>query len=280
LAVGQTYLKAALGCRLSASFRGYDLSYAGLENPDYYTRLWENADAFHVLGRDLWRRALQRGCPPDKPHAFIPPAIDVEFFTRDQAARRVEVIGPDRPLRVLSVGRLEWVKGYEYALAAMRLLAERGVAFEYRIIGDGGYLEPLTFARHEMGLAGQVEFLGAQPHTAVMEQMNWADVFLHASVSEGFCNAVLEAQAMRLPVVASDADGLPENVADGQTGLIAPRRDPAALAEKLITLAGDVERRRAMGAAGRARVVDCFALPQQIAAFDHYYREMVNGHAR
>jgi colanic acid/amylovoran biosynthesis glycosyltransferase len=280
LAVGQTYLKKALGCCLSASFRGYDLSYAGLENPDFYARLWEAADAFHVLGRDLWRRALQRGCPPDKPHAFIPPAIDVEFFTRDQSARRVEAIGPDRPLRVLSVGRLEWVKGYEYALAALRLLAERGVPFEYRVIGGGSYLEPLTFARHEMGLDDRVEFLGSQPHPAVMEQMNWADVFLHAAVSEGFCNAVLEAQAMRLPVVASDADGLPENVADGQTGLIAPRRDPAALAEKLIALAGDVETRRAMGAAGRVRVVNCFALPQQIAAFDQYYREIGNGYAR
>jgi colanic acid/amylovoran biosynthesis glycosyltransferase len=278
LAVGQTYLKKALGCRLSASFRGYDLSYAGLENPDYYTRLWENADAFHVLGRDLWRRALQRGCPPDKPHVFIPPAIDVDYFIRDHSARRVDPIGPDRPLRVLSVGRLEWVKGYEYALAAMRLLRDRGIPFEYRVIGDGSYLEPLTFARHEMGLEDRVQFLGAQPHPVVMEEMNWADVFLHTSVSEGFCNAVLEAQAMRLPVVASDADGLPENVADGLTGLIASRRDPAALADKLIDLAGGVERRRAMGAAGRARVVDCFALPQQIAAFDRFYREMVNGH--
>jgi colanic acid/amylovoran biosynthesis glycosyltransferase len=97
-------------------------------------------------------------------------------------------------------------------------------------------------------------------------------------VSEGFCNAVLEAQAMQLPVVASDADGLPENVAHGQTGFIVPRRNPAALADKLALLAGDMELRRKMGAAGRARVEDCFTLPQQIAAFDRFFREMVNGH--
>ncbi len=152
LAVGQTYLKQALDCCLSASFRGYDLSYAGLENPDHYKRLWENSDAFHVLGRDLWRRALRRGCPPDKPHALIPPAIDVEYFMHDRAARRLIAITPERPLRILSVGRLEWVKGYDYALEAVRLLAERGVPFEYRIIGDGNYLEPLAFVRHELGL--------------------------------------------------------------------------------------------------------------------------------
>lgn len=277
LAVGQIYLKQALGCRLSASFRGYDLSYAGLENPDHYTRLWQSADAFHVLGRDLWRRALRRGCPPGKPHAFIPPAIDVEYFRRDRPTRQLATVTPDRPLRILSVGRLEWVKGYEYALAAVRLLGERGIPYEYRIIGDGAYLEPLAFARHELGLTEQVEFMGSRPHPDVIEQMNWADVFLHAAVSEGFCNAVLEAQAMQLPVVASDADGLPENVADGQTGFIVPRRDPAALADKLALLAGDVELRRTMGAAGRERVEDCFTLPQQIAAFDRFFREMVNG---
>jgi colanic acid/amylovoran biosynthesis glycosyltransferase len=275
LAVGKTYVKNSINCCLSASFRGYDLSYAGLENPDHYSRLWENADAFHALGRDLWQRALRRGCPPDKPHALIPPAIDVGYFVRDSAARRIDPISAERPLRILSVGRLEWVKGYEYALRAVRLLDERGIPFEYHIIGDGSYLEPLAFARHELGLDDQVHFLGGQPHPVVTDEMNWADVFLHAAVSEGFCNAVLEAQAMRLPVVSSDADGLPENVADGQTGFIVPRRDPAALAEKLAQLAEDVELRRAMGAAGRVRVVNCFPLPQQIAAFDRFYRDMV-----
>jgi colanic acid/amylovoran biosynthesis glycosyltransferase len=280
LAVGREYLKRALGCRLSASFRGYDVSYAGLENPDYYARLWEDADAFHVLGRDLWRRALRRGCPPDKPHAIIPPAIDVDYFIPDLAARPPKAITADRPLRILSVGRLEWVKGYDYGLSALRLLAERGVPFEHHVIGDGEYLEPLAFACHELGLTERVRFLGGRPHPVVIVEMNWADVFLHASVSEGFCNAVLEAQAMQLPVVASDADGLAENVEDGRTGFIVPRRDPAALADRLAQLAADDRLRREMGAAGRRRVEECFILPQQIAAFDRFYRQLGAGHAR
>jgi len=110
--------------------------------------------------------------------------------------------------------------------------------------------------------------------------MRWADVFLHPAVSEGFCNAVLEAQAMRLPVVASDADGLAENVDDDRTGFVVPRRDPAAMAEKLALLAEDGPLRREMGGAGRARVERCFALPQQIGEFDRFFREVVAGHAR
>ncbi len=280
LAVDKLYLKRALGCRLSVSFRGYDLNYAGLDDPGYYEQLWATVDAIHVLGHDLWQRALRRGCPPDKPHALIPPAIDVGFFAPAGGAREPATIGPDRPLRILSVGRLEWKKGYEYALSAVRVLGERGVPFEYHLVGDGRYLEPLAFTRHELGLETQVTFWGAQPHPAVLERMEWADVFLHPAVSEGFCNAVIEAQAMRLPVVAADADGLPENVADGCTGFVVPRRDAAALADKLALLAGDAALRRRMGAAGRARVENCFSLPQQIAAFDRFYREMVTGHAR
>ncbi len=82
-----------------------------------------------------------------------------------------------------------------------------------------------------------------------------------------------------MPVVASDAGGLPENVADGQTGFVVPRRDPVALADKLELLAGDNVLRQKMGVAGRQRVANCFQLPDQIEAFGRFYRELVVDHA-
>lgn len=279
LAIGQTYLKKSLGCYLSASFRGYDLNFVGLDKPDYYQPLWSTADGLHFLGQDLWQRALQCGCPPDMYHALIPPAIDMEYFERPQTMEDVTANGSGRSLRLLSVGRLEWVRGYEYAFDAIRLLKEWGLSFEYRIIGEGAYLESLAFARHEMNLENCVQFLGGQPHHVVNEAMQWADVFLHPAVSEGFGNAVLEAQAMQLPVVCSDAGGLPANVVDGQTGFVVPRRNALALAQKLFLLANDPELRRKMGKAGRERVKNYFALPGQAAAFDRFYRDLVTRHA-
>ncbi len=280
LAAGRTYLRRALNCRLSVSFRGSDLNVIGLNKSDHYAQVWKDTDAIHVLGRDLWHRALRRGCPPDKPHAMIPPAVDIGYFTPDEAARQPVVISTERPLRILSVARLEWQKGYEYALGAARLLGEQGIPFEYHIIGGGDYLELAAFLSYSMGIEDRVRLLGPQPHSVVVQEMNRANVFLHAAVSEGFCNAVMEAQAMRLPVVCSDAGGLSENVADGLTGFVVPRRDPAALADKLALLARDAGRRRAMGEAGRARVEECFRLPEQIAAFDRFYRHMETGRAR
>lgn len=276
LALGRTWIGDALGCKVVVSFRGFDLNLSGLDQDDYYREVWEGADALHFLGEDLRRRALGRGCPEDMPHALIPPAIDVEFFRPDDAAAPPDVAGTaGRPLRILGVGRLHWKKGYDDALMAVRRLIDRGIACEYRIIGGGDYLEPVAFARHQLGLSDQVELMGPLPRASVREQLRWADVLLHAAVSEGFCNAVVEAQAMGLPVVCTDADGLPENVADGQTGFVVPRRESDALADRLASLAADPALRMRMGVAGRRRAIDLYNLIQQIERFSVFYRSII-----
>jgi colanic acid/amylovoran biosynthesis glycosyltransferase len=273
LAPSRMYLADLLGCRMVVSFRGYDLNYVGLDVPNYYAEVWEKAAVLHFLGEDLWKRAQRRGCSPGKPHRLIPPAVDTTLFNPGERGRAAHA----RPLRILSVGRLEWKKGYEHALVAIRALCERGVECEYRIVGGGGYLGGLAFARHQLGLEGVVTFLGPLSHEGVREQMRTADIFLHAAVSEGFCNAVMEAQAMELPIVCTDADGLPENVEHGATGFVVPRRNPLALADALAVLAGDGALRRRMGRAGRRRVAARFRPDDQIEAFEELYKTVLAG---
>lgn len=275
LAVNRTYLGKLLSCKILVSFRGYDLNFSGLDNPHYYADVWKHADAFHFLGRDLRNRALRRGCPPDKPYALIPPAIDVERFKLPEKGRAQD--STQRPLRLLSVGRLEWKKGHEYALQAVAYLVQWGIPVEYRIIGNGAYLQAVAFTRHDLGLEKHVTLLGGLGADEVREQLAWADVFLHAAVSEGFCNAVIEAQAMQVPVVCTDADGLPENVEDGATGFVVPRRDPHALAEKIAVLAADPALRKRMGQAGRRRVIEKFGLANQVEAFSQFYTQLLSG---
>jgi colanic acid/amylovoran biosynthesis glycosyltransferase len=271
LAAERMYLRELLGCGVVVSFRGYDLNFVGLDNPEYYREVWNQADALHLLGEDLWQRAQKRGCPSEKMHRLIPPALDPTKFD-GEARQPAEVVGTaGRPLRIASVGRLEWKKGYEYALQAVRRLLDQGISCEYRIVGNGSYLGAIGFARHQLGLESVVRFMGALSQPEVLSQLLWADVFLHAAVTEGFCNATLEAQAMGLPVVCTDAGGLPENVAHGETGFVAPRRNPSALAEKLALLAKEPRRRQEMGQAGRQRVLTHFQITDQILAFDRLY---------
>ena len=96
-----------------------------------------------------------------------------------------------------------------------------------------------------------MSLLGVQARSLVKQHMLWADVLLHAPVFEGFSNAALEAQAMTLPVVCTDAGGLGEAVADGESGFVARRRDAEGLADGLMRLAEDPGLRTAMGSAGR-----------------------------
>ncbi len=274
LAVHRMYLGELLGCSVLVSFRGFDLNFAGLAERDFYRTVWQRADGLHFLGRDLWFRAQRQGCPPDKRRAFIPPAIDTVFFNAGKE-KTDELVGiPERPLHILSVARLEWKKGHEFALQAVYALRQRGIVAEFRIVGDGDYLEAVAFCREQLGLGDSVHLLGALDAERIREQLEWADVFLHLAVSEGFCNAVLEAQAMYVPVVASDADGLSENVLHEQTGFIVPRRDWSAAADRLKQLAVDGPARVAMGRAGRARVERRFQIADQIEAFQSLYEEL------
>jgi glycosyltransferase involved in cell wall biosynthesis len=92
-------------------------------------------------------------------------------------------------------------------------------------------------------------------------------------VAEGFTTAVVEAQAMGLAVVASERGVLPDPPgADG--ALIAPRRDPHALSERLAEVAADPGLRRRLGERGRARAVASFDLRGQLSRFDQAYREV------
>ena len=272
-APGRAYLGPALGAKLAVSFQGADVNYGGLEeDPGYYDDVWRSSTAIHFLSHDLRRRAISRGYIPDggDRDVVILPGTDLERF-----APAVRERSASEPLRMLSVGRLHWKKGYDYALQAVRILRDGDVDLRYRIIGDGPDREAVVYAIHDLRLQDVVTLVGAVDATRVRDEMQWADVFLHASTSEGFCYAAVEAQAMRLPVVTSDADGLPENVADGETGFVVPRRNADRLAEAVAKLHHDPDLRTRFGGAGRDRVARLFQVEREIDEFEAFYRDAI-----
>jgi len=274
LALGRMRAVKLAGAQAVVSFRGYDVNYHGLEDPACYEEVWTGADMLHFVGNDTWQRAQRRGCPAGAPHIVITDAVDVARF--EPPRRTPDVAGTaGRPLRIVSVGRLHWKKGHEFGLAAIRALVDSGVEVRYRIIGEGPHREATLFAIHDLGLSDHVELSGAQPAATVREQLAEADVFLHPAVSEGFCVSAIEAQAMGLPVVCSDADGLSENVVDGETGFVVTRRDADLLAQRLATLAHDGELRLRLGDAARRRATTAFDATQQLDSFERLYRELL-----
>lgn len=148
---------------------------------------------------------------------------------------------PPGALRILSAGRLEWERGYEYAIQAVALLAERGVECEYRILGEGPYLDALLFARHQMGAGPRVRFVPPGDRPAD-ELLRWADVFLDAAVAGGPSPATEDAAALGLPVVSTGGD------------VPLPRRDHRALADSIAASAPASPGRAAQPTRDRHRV--------------------------
>lgn len=265
-------IKDYIACKTSVSFRGYDINYTGLDDKNYYQRVWEKFDAFHFLGNDLKNRGIKRGYLPAKYEVLIPPGIDTDFFTPTGTNKQAETF------IIVSVGRLAWKKGYEYGVQAIAKLKALGIPVEYRIIADGNYRQPVLFAISEFGLEHEVRIIPALSPEEVRARLGEAHVFLHPALSEGFSNAVLEAQAMQLAIVTTSADGLAENVENGVTGFVVPTYNADALAEKLEWCYQNQEHLRTMGEDGRKRVIDKFRIEAQLKKFEAFYNSMYNEH--
>ena len=176
-------------------------------------------------------------------------------------------------MSVLMTGTLIWFKGHEYALQALAL-ARRETPIQLRIIGSGPEMQRARYTARDLGIDHAVQMLGSCSPARVRDELRAADAFLLSSLSEGISNAVLEAMACGLPVVTTDCGGMPEVVRDGVEGRVVPVRDVQAMATALVELAREPERRRAMGAAARQRVLEAFDLARQADAFAKLYRRL------
>ena len=175
------------------------------------------------------------------------------------------------PLRIVAVGTLHEVKGQVHLIEACRRLAERGVAFTCRFIGDGPDRDRLATLIDTSGLADIVTLAGRMTSDAVAAELAASDVLVAPSVPtrggkrEGIPVVLMEAMAAGLPVVASRLSGIPELVTDEVSGLLVPPGDDAALADALARLAADPDLRRTLGAAGRSTVERDFDVDRNAA---------------
>jgi colanic acid/amylovoran biosynthesis glycosyltransferase len=272
LAIGKTYLKHILDCKLIVSFRGYDINYFALDNKTVFSEIWEEADLVHFLGNDLRNRAIARGCPENINYFLISPALDLTLFT----PRLIDEYNMSQnTIKIISTGRLTWKKGYEYGLKAIQLLLSKGLDIEYTIIGEGNYREAILFCINELKLTKNVKLVGHISQSEIANYLKQADIFLHSAVSEGFCNAVVEAQAIGLPIVCTNADGLIENIEEGVTGFSVPTYDSLALASKLELLINSPEKRRKMGQDAVIRANSLYSIEKQISSFSIEYDKLI-----
>ncbi|WP_300565215.1 glycosyltransferase family 4 protein [Flavobacterium sp.] len=265
MALERENIADAIGAKMAVSFRGYDHYVYPLKNKNCYKKLFSKSVKYHVLSEGMKRSLESNGIFKEK-IIKITPAIDVDLFSQNQKTKEGTV------LEIVTIARLHWIKGLNATLEALALLKQKGIAFHYTIIGDGAEKERLCFAVHQLKLTNEVSFAGKLSPENVKEALKTTDIYLQYSVQEGFCNAVLEAQAMGKLCIVSDAEGLVENVISNETGFVVPKNNPVLLANKIIEIAQisknekDLIIEKAI-----TRIKSKFNLPNQIEEFTAFY---------
>lgn len=187
---------------------------------------------------------------------------------------------PERPFRILTAARFVEKKGHVHLLAALVSLKERGVSVRAELAGEGPLGPSLRRRTRDLGLEGEVAFLGNVPHEELVRGMaegRWHAAVLPSVVTpsgelEGIPVSLIEAMACGLPAIGTDAGGTPELLRDGAGLLVAPE-DSEALAEALAALAGDPAERRRLAHRGRRRVEESFASARIAASLQARFRE-------
>jgi glycosyltransferase involved in cell wall biosynthesis len=185
----------------------------------------------------------------------------------------VRALQPDDAPLIVTVSRHTPRKGLEGLLRALAALRSEGVAYRACLVGPGRQLERHRRLASELGLDGRVAIPGRVDD--VLPHLQAADVFVLPSLQEGSGSlALLEALQAGTAVVASWIDGIPEDIDDGDTGLLVPPGDDRALADALRRLLVDPGLRDRLGARARALYLDRFTAARFSAAIGSLYDEL------
>ncbi|MBI3360255.1 MAG: glycosyltransferase, partial [Chloroflexi bacterium] len=223
--------------------------------------------AFHVAPPEKIR-VVNMGVDPDR---YDPTRLEnrrLEICAELGLAPTGRVIG--------TVARLVPDKGIEHLVDAMARIAPRFPDAQCLIVGEGPLRPALTAQAQSLGLGGRVVFTGQLPEA--VRALAVMDLFVLPTYREGFGLVFAEAMSMEVPVIASRIPPVTEVVADGETGLLPELGNVEAFAAAIASLLEDEGRRRAMGRAGRERMIRCFSHRRMAEAHEQIYLECWEQH--
>ena len=231
--------------------------------------------AIVAVCESIKRGLVAAGVPAEK-ISVIYSGTDLDRFHPgvDGGAIRRELGLAVDDLVVTQIGVRSW-RGWQDVLDAMPAVAARFARARLLFVGaPPPRIAEIDAQARARGLGGRVRAVGHR--TDVPAILAASDVVVDASYAGlGITGSIREALACERPVVATDLEGMPELVQDGETGLLVPPRTPAALAEAIARLFGDPTAAQAMARAGRKRVEAHFSLRAKLDATEALYRRVV-----
>ena len=219
-------------------FYGGNLSFLNKILQPIIKIIWINADKIIANSqalKDLAGKTLQ-----DKPIYIFPNLVDTNFFHPKEKSK-------EDILRIVYVGRLNKQKGLDFLLESFAILSKNASApCLLELVGNGPEKSNLVEKSAFLNISEKVVFLNWLDDNGLLERYQNADIFASASLDEGMPNAIIEAMACGLPIVATDIPAHRELIEDHKNGLLVPLKNPQGLAEALSILVKDKAARERM----------------------------------
>jgi glycosyltransferase involved in cell wall biosynthesis len=208
--------------------------------PSVYRRAW-----FHAISDSTRDDLVARGIPRER-IAVVYPGVNSQLFCPDAGTPRVD------PPRFVYIGRLKRYKGVEFLIQALAIARRDRPELTLDIAGSGDDRPRLEAVTRAAGQGEAVRFLGFVDEATRLQLLRESVANVFPSPKEGWGITVMEAAACGTPSLASNSPGLRDSVRDGETGILVPHGDPAALAGEMLRLAGDPALVERLGRAARA----------------------------
>lgn len=255
------------------TWHGYDANLLPRHRgEDMYQGLFENQSVQHTVGSNFMAERLETlGCQTQK-SSKVPMGVDLNKFKFVDRSGRTSSV-----LHIISVGRLDEMKGHCYLIDAVAQSIDMGISVQLRIIGEGPLRGALESQIEESSAGNYIELLGAQNSRVVRRELEFADLFALAGVEaengrvETQGVVLIEAQATGLPVVASRVGGVPDSVIHGETGTLCEPKNIDQLVAAIQQYAENLGYRLAHGRAASRFVQQRFSLSTMLDSFEALY---------
>lgn len=263
-------LSKLLGRPYSLTGHGQDLwAYP----PDDLSRRIERAAFFTTVAEHNRRRILET-YPEVRPETIRLIRLGTRLDQFERAADGPRSMHEETPI-VLTIARLEPVKGHDVLLRSAKQLVGRGIPFHWLLVGDGSLRSSLESEVAAAGLKERLEFAGFLRHEEVLALYRRAHLCVLSSRSEGLPIVLMEALAASVPCIATSVGGVPEIVEHGVNGLLVPPDNPAELSEAIETLLLDPPLRARMARAARNSIVSRYDIRNTGEAMARLFRQSI-----